>query len=418
MSSAPVVVVGAGLAGLACAFRLATAGLPVSLLEASDAVGGRVRTHMIDGFRCDRGFQLVNPSYPALQRAVDLEALDLRPFRAGVRVAHDNARSILADPRREPGLFPATLAAPLGTLADKVRFARWVGRSLRPASRLLRRPDRSWAEDLDDANLGRLRSAVVEPFLAGVVGERDGTTSATLVALLVRSFVLGTPSVPSLGMSRLPELLAARLPAGTVRLDIRVRSVAPRSVRTDDGEVAGAAVVVATNPPAVTGLTGIPAPKMKALTTFWHTAPEPPTTARLLHLDGDARGPVVNTVVMTTAAPTYAPAGRPLIATTVLGADGSGEAEQSARTHARLIYGVSTADWELVTTHVVAGALPAQPPPLQARRPVRLPSGVYVCGDHRDTASIPGALVSGFRAARAVLADLGVRERRLGSETS
>ena len=102
-------------------------------------------------------------------------------------------------------------------------------------------------------------------------------------------------------------------------------------MQTDGGEVAGAAVVVATDPPTAAALTGEPTPPMKALTTFWHTAPEPPTTARLLHLDAEARGPVVNTAVMTTAAPTYAPAGRPLIATTVLGAHGSGEDERAAR---------------------------------------------------------------------------------------
>ena len=415
MSSDPVLVVGAGLSGLACAQRLAAAGLEVRVLEASDAVGGRVRTDVIDGFRCDRGFQLVNPSYPALKRVVDLQALDLRPFRAGVRVAHGGTRSTLADPRREPTLLPATLAAPLGTLAEKLRFARWAGRSLLPVDRLLRRPDQPLAEDLDQAKLGRLRSAVVEPFLAGVLAEREGSTSATFVSLLIRSFVLGTPSVPSLGMSRLPELMAARLPAGTVRFDSRVHGVAARSVQTDGGEVTGAAVVVATDPSRAAGLTGVRTPEMKALTTFWHTAPEPPTTIRLLHLDGDVRGPVINTAVMTTAAPSYGPAGRPLIATTVLGADGSATAEQSARRHAGLIYGVDATAWELVTTHVVAGALPAQPPPLEVRRPVRLPSGAYVCGDHRDTASLQGAVVSGFRAARAVLADIGVRDPALGS---
>ena len=408
MPNAPVIVVGAGLAGLACAQRLTAAGLEVTVLEASDAVGGRVRTDVIDGFRCDRGFQLVNPSYPALKRVVDFEALDLKSFTAGVRVAHGDTRSTLADPRREPTLLPATITAPLGTLGDKIRFARWAGRSLLPVNQLLRRPDTPLAEDLDHANLGRLRSAVVEPFLAGVVAEREGSTSATLVSLLVRSFVLGTPSVPSLGMSRLPELMAARLRSGTVRLNTPVRAVGANAVQTDDGERAAAAVVVATDPPTAAALTGAPAPAMKALTTFWHTAPEPPSTTRLLHVDGDARGPVINTVGMTTAAPTYAPAGRSLIATTVLGADGSTEAEQSAREHAGLIYGVSTADWQLVTTHVVAGALPAQPPPLQVRRPVRLRSGAYICGDHRDTASLQGAVVSGFRAARAVLADLGV----------
>jgi hypothetical protein len=164
---------------------------------------------------------------------------------------------------------------------------------------------------------------------------------------------------------------------------------------------------VATDPASAVELTGEFNARVKALATFWHTAPEPPTTTRLLHLDGDGRGPVVNTSVMTNAAPTYGPAGRPLIATTVLEADGSSEMEQRAREHAGLIYGVPTGEWELITTHVVM-ALPDQPPPLQIRRPVRLASGAYVCGDHRDTASIQGAIVSGFRAARAVLEDLRV----------
>ncbi len=409
MSSDPVIVVGAGLAGLACAQRLTAAGIEVTVLEASDAVGGRVRTDVIDGFRCDRGFQLVNPTYPALKRVVDIEALDLKPFAAGVRVAHGSTRSTLADPRREPTLLPATLTAPLGTLSDKLRFLRWAVQALRPVDRLLRRPDHTLAEDLDQWELrGPLRTGVVEPFLAGVVAEREQSTSANFAALLLRSFLLGTPSVPSLGVSRLPELMAAGLPDGTVRPSTPVRGIGHTTVQTDGGEVTGAAVVVATDPPAAAALTGEPTPPMKALTTFWHTAPEPPTTARLLHLDAEARGPVINTAVMTTAAPTYAPAGRPLIATTVLGADGSSEAERVARTHAGVIYGVDTDSWELVTTHAIAGALPAQPPPLEARRPVRLASGAYVCGDHRDTASIQGALVSGRRAAQAVLQDLGL----------
>lgn len=403
-----MLVVGAGLAGLACAQRLCAAGVEVTVLEASDGVGGRVRTDVIDGFRCDRGFQLVNPSYPALKRAVDLDALDLRPFAAGVTVAHGDTRSTLADPRREPALAFATLRAPVGTLADKLRFGRWAARSLLPVSVLLRGPDRTLAEDLDHARMGRLRTAVVEPFLAGVVAEREGRTSATFAALLLRSFLLGTPAVPALGVGRLPALMARRLPEGAVRLTTPVREVGARAVRTEAGKVAGDAVVVATDPPVAGTLTGEPGPAMKALTTFWHTAPEPPTTARLLHLDADARGPVTNSAVLTNAAPTYAPAGRPLIATTILGADGSPEMERLARAHAGVVYGVPTDRWELVTTHVITHALPEQPPPLEHRRPVRLSSGAYVCGDHRDTASIQGALVSGFRSAGTVLQDLRV----------
>jgi phytoene dehydrogenase-like protein len=406
VSADPVVVVGAGLAGLACAQRLCRAGVEVVVLEASDGVGGRVRTDVVDGFRCDRGFQLLNPAYPVLEHVVDVPRLDLRPFAAGVVAAHGPRRVVLADPRREPSRLPHTLAAPVGGPVEKLRFARWATASLLPVRTLLKRPDRTLAESLDRARVnGALRSGVVEPFLAGVLAEWQGTTSANFAALLVRSFILGSPSVPALGMGELPAAIAATLPAATVRLGVAVREVEEHGVQTLAGErVRARAVVVATDPDTAQRLTGQPSPAMKSLTTFWHTAPEPPTRTPMLHLDADRRGPVVNTAVLTTVAPGYAPADLPLIATTVVGADGSVEAERSARAHAGLIYGVDADGWELVTSHVIRAALPSQPPPLNPRRPVQLAQTLFLAGDHRDTASIQGALVSGRRAATAVLA--------------
>ena len=404
-TDAPVIVVGAGLAGLACAQRLSRAGVEVVVLEASDGVGGRVRTDVVDGYRCDRGFQLLNPAYPVLKHVLEIEALDLHPFQAGVIIAHGRTRSVLADPRREPSLMLASLRAPIGTFAEKVRFAAWAASTLIPVRTQLSRSDRTRTQELDAFGVtGRLRAGVVDPFLTGVLAESDGSSSARLARLLVRSFVLGSPAVPSTGMGRLPELIAASLPAETVRLGVRVHGVSGSTARTDDGELAARAVVVAADPTTAGALTGIVAPPMKALTTFWYAADEPPTTRNLLHLDADHRGPLVNTAVMTNAAPTYAPAGRSLVQVTVLGADAAAATERAARTQAGLVYGVDTSAWQVVTTHVVAAALPAQPAPLDVRRPVALGDGLFVAGDHRDTASIQGALVSGRRAASAVLA--------------
>jgi monoamine oxidase len=58
-SVADVVVVGAGLAGLSCAKQLSGMGRRVILLEASDRVGGRVRTDVVDGLNLDHGFQVL-----------------------------------------------------------------------------------------------------------------------------------------------------------------------------------------------------------------------------------------------------------------------------------------------------------------------------------------------------------------------
>ncbi len=400
-----VAVVGAGLAGLVCARQLVEHGAEVTVYEQAGQVGGRVRTDLIDGYRCDRGFQLINPAYPAVPRELDLAALDLRAFGAGVTVAHGSQRFRLADPRRMPGAIADTVMAPVGTLAEKMAFAGWAMGSLWPVPKLLSADDTTLAASLDHAGVGGpLRTGVVDQFLAGVLADADQQSSATFSLLLVRSFLLGNPSVPSLGMGRVPEQLAAGLPGGSLCLGVEIEQVEPGVLRGSMGEQQVDAVVVATDPTSAARLVAVEPPRMRGLTTFWYGTDEPPadpTHAKLLHLDADHRGPVVNSAVMTAVAPSYAPAGRQLIAATVLGAEVAAEPE--ARRQLARMYGTDTSGWELIATHAIAEALPTQSAPLQVRRPVRLADGLFVAGDHRDTASIQGALVSGRRAARAVL---------------
>ena len=391
-------VVGAGLAGLAAARHLADAGLDVQVLEAGDAVGGRVRTDVVDGMLLDRGVQLYNPSYPEGRRVLDHGALSLQPFTAGVSVTLDGRRHRVADPRRAPHLLPASLRAPVGSPAAKARFVAYALRAAyRPSARDLSRPDPTTALHLSRAGVrGPILERLVRPFLAGVFGEEELTTSSRYGELVVRSFVRGTPSLPADGMRAIPEQLAAALPDGTVRLGERVDDV---------DALDGRAVVLATDPAAAARLTGLPEPRMHALTTFYHVAPVAPTRTRLLHVDGHRRGPVVNTAVLTNVAPSYA-TGRHLVSSTVLGWHDEPEMEHRVRQHLSLVYGADTRRWEHVRTYALPRAVVAAPAPLHVDANVRLGGRRYVAGDHRDTPSIQGALLSGRRAAEAVLQDL------------
>ena len=404
---ADVLVVGAGLAGLACARTLERAGLSVIVLEAADEVGGRMRTDHVDGFLCDHGFQVVNPAYPALRRLVDLDALELRSFDAGVAVRTQRGLSVLADPRREPRLVPATLRSGYLDVGELAALARWAAPALRP-SHLTRGPDTTLAASFDEVGVsGRLRREVLEPFLAGVLADSSGQTSAAFVRLLVRCFLLGTPGVPAAGVQALPGQLAAGLQE-PVRCGVRVQA-AYRGGRVDTshGPLQASAVVVATDAVDALALVGVGSQVMRGLRTWWFAAAETPSPERLILVDA-RRGPVVNTSVMSGAAPTYAPAGRALVqATTQLPSDLD---EAGVRRELDRLWGTSTATWELVVRHDIERSLPVQSAPLRARRPVALGDGLFVAGDHRDTASQQGALVSGRRAARAVLRELDRRE--------
>lgn len=403
MTDHDVVVVGAGLAGLAAARHLSAAGCAVRVLEASDGVGGRVRSERVDGVTVDRGFQLLNPAYPEVQRVVDLAALRLRAFEPGVLLATADRRTLVLDPRRRPGSLLSTALHAPGSRAEQLRFAAYVARVLRTDPRSLREAVDStvgsaWAP------FGGLTHDALAPFLTGVLFDDSMTTSRRFVDLLLRSFVLGTPSVPAAGMQALPDQLARGL---DVELGRRAVAVTGTAVTTDDGVVTARAVVVATDP-ATAGalLPGLDAPTMRSGTTWWHLADSPGaelTGGRgVLVLDPSRRGPVVNSVVVSNAAPSYADDSRALVATTALGTT---TPEDDVRAHLALMHGVDTRRWDTVAVHRIAATVPAIEPGTSLRKPVRH-GDVFVAGDHRDTASIQGALVSGRRTAAAVLAAL------------
>ncbi|MGB6181275.1 MAG: FAD-dependent oxidoreductase [Rhodococcus sp. (in: high G+C Gram-positive bacteria)] len=409
-----VVVVGAGLAGLVCAAELQSRGIDTRLFEAADEVGGRVRTDIVDGHLCDVGFQLLNPAYPAVRRLVDVDALQLRPFAAGVRVRRGSGSVTLGDPRREPGLLLSTLRSGLLKPREIAGLVRWAAPVVVGAQRSLRGDDATLNDSLDAAGVrGPLREQVLEPFLAGVLADGSGTTSAQYVKLLIRSFLLGTPAVPKDGMRALPAQLASRL-ITPVETSVRVHGVdagvSGVTVRTDAGSVDARAVVIATDIRDASDLGAVPAgARMGGLITWWFSTPAGMPQDRLLTVDGD-RGPVVNTAVMSAAAPSYAPAGRDLVQVTTLAEAGLSDAaalQEARRLWSTDTTSTDTSDWNLLVRHDVTRALPTSPPPLHVRQPVDLGDGRFVCGDHRDTPSIQGAMVSGHRAAVAVRAALG-----------
>jgi len=407
-----VVVVGAGLAGLTAAATLSRAGLDVIVVEASDDVGGRVRTDRVEGLLLDRGFQLLNPAYPAVRRLLDLAALRLRPFEAGVVVANDGRRSVLADPRRSPRHLAASALAP-GSPREKLALVRWaLAVGYGDARRLISAPDEPLATTLQRRGIdGPIGRGVVGPFLAGVLAEDGGESSRRFVELVIRSFVRGTPALPTEGMQAIPRQLRARLPADTVHLRVRAFRVTGHLVTTDAGAVAARAVVLAADPRSAVELAGLPAVPTRSLTTYYHLAASPPTRSRMLHLDADHRGPVINSAVVSNVVPSYAGDRGALVATTVLGNRDDPQTECAVRAQLRLLYGGDPQAWDHVATYAIPEALPAMLPALDVAQPVDLGDGLFVAGDHRDTASLQGALVSGRRAARAVLQAIGVVRR-------
>jgi phytoene dehydrogenase-like protein len=421
---AEIVVVGAGLAGLACAARLRELGHDAIVVEASDGIGGRVRTDEQDGFLLDRGFQVLLTAYPAAKRWFDEDELELRAFAPGVVVHHRGRKIRLADPFRAPISAARSLLGPTVTLRDALRLLVWRRAILvRSGRRVAERPQVTTAERLAQVGFSSgLIDGFFRPFLAGTFFDPELTTSSRVTELVFRCFFRGDVAVPARGMGRLGEQIAERLAPGAIRLGTAVRDLHARDdgrvdVVLDAGTLIADHVIVAVDAPALGGLAldgealAVRSAPARGTAAIHLAAPISPTRGRPdLHLGSPGEGPIATLATMSDVAPEYAPPGQHLITVSTVGVPEEDDETliASVREQARGWFGDEVDAWRPLAVQRIPYAQPRQDPEdlPELARPVQRAPGVWVCGDHRDTGSIQGALVSGRRTADAVAADL------------
>jgi phytoene dehydrogenase-like protein len=415
MGASDVVIVGAGLSGLCCALHLQEAGLSPLVLEAGSGIGGRLRTDRVDGFLLDRGLRALLTAGSEPRRILDLRALDLRSYDSGALVRFNGGLHRIHDPSRRRYPVLRTLLSPIGSHMDRIRLRELVREACQGSvERIFARPEAPTLEALGSMGFSeKMIDRFFRPFCGRVFMEQDLTTSSILLYFELRMLALGTAALPAEGIEAIPRQLADRLDEGTVRTGARVESVSAAGAKLDSGEeIPAQAVVVATEGPAAAALLdGIEEPPSCVVACLHYAADQAPVTKPLVVLNGDGTGPINDLCVPSVVSPTYAPDGKALVTASVIGhaEETDSVLERGVREQARTWFGPQVDGWRHLRTYRLAHALPAQPPPTLDRpeRPVCIDRGIFVCGDHRDTATIQGALISGHRAAEAVMADLG-----------
>ncbi|MEO0508591.1 MAG: FAD-dependent oxidoreductase [Verrucomicrobiota bacterium] len=407
----PVVIVGAGMAGLSCALHLHKSGFPVRLFEASDDVGGRVRTDVVDGFLLDRGFQVYLDAYPETSELLDLKALELRAFEPGALVYKDGKLHRLMDIFRRPSSTLSSVLASVGSLLDKLR----VGLMRR---RILRRSLKEIATGSDQTTESYLRSlgfsegmldSFFRSFYGGIFLERELQTSSRMFEFTFKMFGLGSATLPAKGMGEIPRQIAAQLPGGVVELNKPARGVFRDGLELDDGTwVDASAVVVATNVTQAKALlpeSQFVEPGWRSVTNIYFAAAESPVKEPIICLNGSGSGLVNNVCALTDAVPGYSPDGRALLSVSVLGVHEVDTLIEAVKQELSDWFGEAVFSWQHLRTDTIRQALPDQPPG-QESPGYSEASGVYICGDHCLSASIEGAVVSGKRVASAVVNDI------------
>ena len=408
-----VAIIGAGLAGLACAKELQKNKIDFHIFESTDGVGGRVRSDYVDGFTLDRGFQLYNPSYSEGKRLLDYQSLDLKPFCPGVAIRDGKRLRIVVDPFRDKSfrlrLIKDLPGNPLSQLGLVSYFLKYL---ITSDAQIATTKDISALESLTRSGVkGSLLEKLFRPFLQGVFLESELVTSRKFLDVVLKTFLRGTPSVPAQGMQEISNQLSKTINNDNISLNTKVIKIEGNNIFTQDEVVEANKIVVATDPSTAISWLNLEKKKMNTVTTWYFKADQSVSSLidakPILFVDGQKSGPLTNAVVMSNAAPSYAPAGEVLVSTSAISPHENSDLS-SVKKDLSHIFGVNTQTWELIKEYKIKEALPAMTPPYSLISSNQITNDLFVAGDHRATSSIQGALLSGTNAATLVKVSLGL----------
>lgn len=408
-----VAIIGAGLAGLACALELQKNKIDFHIFEASDGVGGRVRSDVVDGFILDRGFQLYNPSYAEGKRLLDYQALDLKPFTPGVAIRDGKRLRLVVDPFRSKGFRFRLLKDLPGNPLSQLGLVRYFLKYLITSdAQIATTKDISAQESLTKSGVkGSLLEKLFRPFLQGVFLESELSTSRKFLDVVLKNFLQGIPSVPAKGMQEISNQLAAKIPKEKISLNTRILRIEANKLITQDGEIDARKIVVAIDPSTAISWLNFESKKMYSVTTWYFKADQEVKslvkTNPILFVDAKSSGPLTNAVVLTNAAPGYAPNGEVLVSASAISPNEDADLN-SVKKHLSHLFGVNTDSWQLIKQYKIKEALPAMNPPFSLINSNQINNDLFVAGDHRVTSSIQGALLSGTNTATLVKVSLGV----------
>jgi hypothetical protein len=371
------------------AIQLQKAGREVVLLEAAERAGGRVQTDSIDGFTCDRGFQLINAKYPELVTLKVLDKLDFRFADRAINIAIDDRSHRLGDPRK---YFKSVFDSATGSLLNKAVLLKVLAG--RPS------PKQSIHEYLGASGLDETYEKVLRPFLRGVYLTDLTNIAASAGLEIIKTFISGKPGLPSRGVGALSAVMAKQV--NDLRLGVTVNSIKSGVVTTSVGEIPASEIIVAADSTTAAQLLDLGSvPKLAGCTTWYHSAPTAPVAHGQLIVDGQNRGAVINTLVISNFIPEYAPVGKNLVSTTT----DTGITESDARRHLATLYNCDNRDWELIAKYEIPAALPIGAKGITQPIQSFVRAGIYLAGDGQVSPSQNGALKSGRLAAMAVLAN-------------
>jgi phytoene dehydrogenase-like protein len=395
----PVVIIGAGMAGLQAASQLHLNQIPFLLVDAQNHVGGRLHSELVKGFTLDVGFQVLQTNYPEVQRSLDLPVLDLAAFESGAYLWNQAGWLAFVNPLKQPGSLFDALASGIMTIKDALLLARvWfiTQADVQPLGTQESTQDflNRWGFSSE------FQAHFLRPFFGGIFLSAGLNPPASLFRYYMKQFLEGTAAIPAAGIGAIPIHMAAALPADSIRLGTQVTQVSARQVNFADGSsVEVSRVILATDASTAAKLLGVSLEKgaFWSTKTLYFQAPASADNKSMLHLVPNSR--VLHYAYLNHVQPTYAPEGKDLISVTTLDVS-----MQSADVLAELalFVGPSIQKWAFLKEYLLPEALPVVGA-FDELKQKAAEAGIVLAGDFTGFPSLQSAMYSGREAAESCL---------------
>jgi phytoene dehydrogenase-like protein len=411
-----ITIIGAGISGLSVGLHLHREGFSVKIIEASDRPGGRIKTDSVDGFRLDRGFQVLLTSYPEAQMLLDYKALQLKTFLPGATVLYDGGQFEIADPFRRPSALLATVFAPVGSLKDKINTFVLKQKLIRKSIKgIFLQEQKSSLEQLKSYGFSsKMIDRFFKPFFSGIFLENKLETPNRMFDFVMKMFSEGDAALPALGMEEIPKQLASQLPADTFLYNTKVVDIRGNSIFTSTGaEIKSDIIILATEAnELVSKLKSNVETEYRSVTNVYFQTTIAPSNKAVVILNASEKEKVVNNLtVMTNVSTAYAPAGKVLISVSCNGILDFEDQELAEKIKKELEpwFGKQVEEWSHLKTYKVKYALPN----LTVLKDdltitdMKINDNLYSCGDHLLNGSINAAMKSGRLLADLIILEFG-----------
>jgi protoporphyrinogen oxidase len=399
-----ITIIGAGISGLTTAVYLHQKGFEIQILEATERAGGRIKTDIVNGFRLDRGFQVLLTEYPETKALLDYKKLNLKPFLPGAKVLYDGGIFEIADPFRRPSALLSTIFAPVGTLKDKMNTFFLKNKLVkRSVSAIFNQPETTTLHKLKEYGFSKkMIERFYQPFFAGIFLENKLSTSSNMFDFVMKMFSQGNAALPALGMEEIPKQLVSKLPENSIIYNCKVLNIDNNKIYCENGQFYETdTIIIATEATSFASNYVLKSKQAyNQVTNVYFEAQKVPLNKALVVLNASSNKKWVdNLTVMTNISKEYASSDKVLIA---VSCNGIPEIEdvilaQNMKNELQTWFGKEVLEWNMIQAYRIKYALPNQESVRNEvpNSEIQINDNLFICGDHLLNGSINAAMKSG-----------------------